>query len=64
MNNLSDVYIAGVIVPCFIDFLKESKFRERFESKSRLSHITLQASTYVITAQQPGLLGAAYVFQR
>jgi glucokinase len=65
MNSQGGVYIAGGIVPRFIDFLKASKFRERFETKGRLSHITLQTPTYVITEQQPGLLGAAaYLFQQ
>lgn len=59
MNSQGGVYIAGGIVPRFIDFLKTTKFRERFESKGRLSHITKQTPTYVITEQQPGLLGAA-----
>lgn len=58
-NSLGGVYIAGGIVPRFVDFLKSSAFRERFESKGRLSHITRQTPTYVITEQQPGLLGAA-----
>jgi glucokinase len=65
MNSQGGVYIAGGIVPRFVDFLKTSKFRERFETKGRLSHITLQTPTYVITEQQPGLLGAAaYLFQQ
>lgn len=65
MNSQGGVYIAGGIVPRFIDFLKASKFRERFESKGRLSHITQQAPTYVITEAQPGLLGAAaYILQQ
>ncbi|GAA6171654.1 glucokinase [Colwellia sp. KU-HH00111] len=65
MNSQGGVYIAGGIVPRFIDFLKESKFRERFESKGRLSHITQQTPTYVITEAQPGLLGAAaYILQQ
>jgi glucokinase len=65
MNSQGGVYIAGGIVPRFIDFLKASKFRERFESKGRLSHITVQTPTYVITEQQPGLLGAAaYILQQ
>ena len=59
MNSQGGVYIAGGIVPRFIDFLKSTKFRERFETKGRLSHITEQTPTYVITEQQPGLLGAA-----
>ncbi len=59
MNSQGGVYIAGGIVPRFIDYLKSSDFRKRFETKGRLSAITKQAPTYVITESQPGLLGAA-----
>lgn len=59
MNSQGGVYIAGGIVPRFIEFLQSSDFRARFEAKGRLSSITEQAPTYVITEQQPGLLGAA-----
>jgi glucokinase len=59
MNSQGGVYIAGGIVPRFIDYLKTSDFRLRFETKGRLSAITEQAPTYVITEAQPGLLGAA-----
>jgi len=59
MNSQGGVYIAGGIVPRFINYLKLSDFRKRFEAKGRLSCITEQAPTYVITEQQPGLLGAA-----
>ncbi len=59
MNSQGGVYIAGGIVPRFIDYLKASEFRARFEAKGRLAYITEQAPTYVITEQQPGLLGAA-----
>jgi glucokinase len=65
MNSQGGVYIAGGIVPRFINYLKSSDFRARFESKGRLSSITEQAPTYVITEEQPGLLGAAaFVLQR
>jgi glucokinase len=59
MNSQGGVYIAGGIVPRFVDYLKNSDFRKHFENKGRLSDITKQAPTYVITEQQPGLLGAA-----
>jgi len=64
MNTQGGVYIAGGIVPRFIDFLQQSDFRARFEAKGRLSSIPQQTPTYVITAKQPGLLGAAaYLLQ-
>lgn len=55
------VYITGGIVPRFIDFFKGSEFRARFESKARLSGFVETIPTYVVVAQQPGLLGAAAV---
>jgi glucokinase len=65
MNSQGGVYIAGGIVPRFIDYLQASDFRARFETKGRLSAITKQAPTYVITEEQPGLLGAAaYILQK
>ncbi|MBL4942139.1 MAG: glucokinase [Colwellia sp.] len=65
MNSLGGVYIAGGIVPRFVEYFKNSGFRARFETKGRLSHITVKTPTYVITEQQPGLLGAAaYLLQQ
>jgi len=64
MNSQGGVYIAGGIVPRFIDYVKNSAFRERFEAKGRLSHLTQRTPTYIITEKQPGLLGAAaYLLQ-
>ena len=61
----SGVYIAGGIVPRFIEFFKSSEFRARFEAKGRLSNIPKQTPTYIITEAQPGLLGAAaFLLQR
>ncbi|KGJ96311.1 glucokinase [Colwellia psychrerythraea] len=57
--SLGGVYIAGGIVPRFIDYVKNSGFRERFEMKGRMSHLNQQTPTYVITESQPGLIGAA-----
>ena len=64
MNSLGGVYIAGGIVPKFIEFIEQSDFRLRFEAKGRLSTLTKQAPTYIIKEKQPGLLGAsAYLNQ-
>jgi len=57
--SLGGVYIAGGIVPRFIDYVKNSEFRSRFETKGRMSHLNQQTPTYVITESQPGLIGAA-----
>jgi glucokinase len=58
-SSVGGVYIAGGIVPRFIDFIQLSDFRRRFEDKGRLSAITQQTPSYIITEPQPGLLGAA-----
>jgi glucokinase len=57
------VYIAGGIVPRFKEFLAEhTLFRERFVSKGRFRGYLEQIPSFVITAPQPGLIGAASVF--
>jgi len=58
-GSLGGVYVAGGIVPRFVDYVKESGFRARFEAKGRMSHINKSTPTYIITESQPGLLGAA-----
>jgi len=65
MYSQGGVYIAGGIVPRFVEYFQNSGFRARFEAKGRLSHITVQTPTFVITEAQPGLLGAAaYLLQK
>ncbi|CAM2749100.1 glucokinase [Legionella steigerwaltii] len=53
------IYIAGGIVPRLISLLPCSDFRTRFEEKGRFSNFNAKIPTYVITAEQPGILGAA-----
>jgi glucokinase len=59
MNTQGGVYIAGGIVPRFIDYLRNSDFRLRFEAKGRMSSLNKEIATYVITEKQLGLLGAS-----
>ncbi|WP_019026128.1 glucokinase [Colwellia piezophila] len=58
-GSIGGVYIAGGIVPRFVDYLNNSDFRARFETKGRMSHLNENTPTYIITESQPGLLGAA-----
>ncbi|TYK66410.1 glucokinase [Colwellia echini] len=58
-GSTGGVYIAGGIVPRFVEYVQESGFRERFEAKGRMTHLNEQTPTYIITESQPGLLGAA-----
>lgn len=53
------VYIAGGIAQRFVEFLRESKFRERFESKGRFRDYVSGIPTFVITEPDHGLIGAA-----
>ncbi|AWN75398.1 TPA: glucokinase [Legionella anisa] len=56
---LGGVYIAGGIVPRLISLLDRSDFRACFEEKGRFKAFNAKIPTYVITAEQPGILGAA-----
>ncbi|KTD65857.1 glucokinase [Legionella shakespearei] len=53
------VYIAGGIVPRLLSLMPHSEFRTRFEDKGRFSDFNALIPTFVITADQPGILGAA-----
>lgn len=53
------VYIAGGIVPRLLSLIPHSEFRTRFEDKGRFSDFNALVPTFVITADQPGILGAA-----
>ncbi|MDX3775400.1 glucokinase [Chromatiaceae bacterium AAb-1] len=59
LSTFGGVYIAGGIVPRLLPLLEQSEFRTRFEAKGRFSAFNRQIASYVITAEQPGLLGAA-----
>jgi glucokinase len=53
------VYIIGGVVPKLLPLMADSEFRTRFETKGRFSVLNKQVPTYVITAEHPGLIGAA-----
>lgn len=64
LGSFGGVYIAGGIVPRFIEYFNKSDFRKRFEEKGRLTGLNQNIATYVITESQPGILGAsAYLLQ-
>ncbi|GAA6183661.1 MULTISPECIES: glucokinase [Alteromonadaceae] len=58
------VYIGGGIASRFVDFIKSSKFRARFEDKGRFRHYVSNIPTYIITEPDHGLLGAAAYLQQ
>lgn len=59
LSTFGGVYIAGGITPKLLPLLADSEFRARFEAKGRFSAFNRQIATYVVTAEQPGLVGAA-----
>ncbi|MFQ3219312.1 MAG: glucokinase [Paraglaciecola sp.] len=58
------VYIGGGIASRFVDYLKQSEFRQRFEAKGRFHGYVATIPTYIITEPDHGLIGAmAYLEQ-
>lgn len=58
LSTAGGVYIAGGIVPRFLDFFKASGFRGGFEDKGRFNHFVKDIPVYLIMHEQPGLLGS------
>lgn len=59
LGAFGGVYIAGGIVPRLLSLIQQSEFRSSFENKGRFTDFNSLIPTYVITAEQPGILGAA-----
>lgn len=58
LATFGGVYIAGGIVPRFLDFFRASGFRGGFEDKGRFRAYVQDMPVYLIVHDQPGLLGA------
>ncbi len=54
------LYIAGGIVPQMVPFLRESDFLARFQNKGTMAEHLTRVPVHIITAEHPGLLGAAH----
>ena len=64
LGTFGGVYIAGGIVPRFLEFFSTSNFRAAFEDKGRFKEYLEAIPVYLITHPQVGLLGAgAYLRQ-
>ena len=57
------VYVAGGIVPRFIDFFQKSDFRQRFEAKGRFRPYLVDIPVRVVLKDNLGLFGAARKLQ-
>ncbi|MDM3445656.1 glucokinase [Citrobacter sp. Cb009] len=64
LGTTGGVYIAGGIVPRFLDFFKSSGFRAGFEDKGRFKSYVQDIPAYLITHDNPGLLGAGAYFRQ
>lgn len=64
MLRARHVYLTGGIVPRFIEFLRNSAFRERFEAKGRFMDLMRRTPVSVIVEPSPGLIGAAASLQK
>lgn len=58
LGTFGGVYIAGGIVPRFLDFFRASGFRGGFEDKGRFRSYVQDIPVYLIVHDNPGLLGA------
>ncbi|MDP5241396.1 glucokinase [Uliginosibacterium sp. 31-16] len=58
------VFIGGGIVPRLGTWFDQSDFRARFEAKGRFTDYLAQVPTYVITASNPALIGAAVALEQ
>lgn len=57
LGSLGGVYVAGGIVPRFVQHLAASRFRERFEAKGRFRPYLARIPTYVVVHPEPAFLG-------
>ncbi len=64
LSTFGGVYIAGGVIPHFLDFFKNSEFREAFEAKGRLKDFLKRIPVYVITDTLAGLKGAGAVLRQ
>jgi glucokinase len=55
------IYVAGGIVPRFVDYVSQSRFRTRFEGKGRLRAYLAAVPTYVLVHPWPAILAASYL---
>jgi glucokinase len=60
-NASGGVYIAGGIVPRYVDALKSGPFRAAFEAKGRMADFARTVPVFVVMTQMPALIGCAAV---
>ncbi len=61
LGGWDGVYLTGGLLPVLAPWLQRGNFRERFEAKGHFADTLRGVPTVAITADEPGLLGAAAV---
>lgn len=64
MGAFGGVYIAGGVVPKFLDFFLSSPFKEAFLDKGRFKDYLKDIPVYLIQAHQVGLLGSGFYLKQ
>jgi len=59
MGARGGVYVTGGVIAGLLDLLPASPFRSRFEEKGQVAHYARAIPTWIVTAPDTGLLGAA-----
>jgi glucokinase len=57
LGAFGGVFITGGIVPRYLDLMRSSEFRQRFEAKGRYSGYLARIATRVLTTEMPALHG-------
>jgi glucokinase len=57
LGAFGGVYVTGGIVPRYLDLMRKSGFRERFEAKGRYAGYLGRIATRVLTLEMPALYG-------
>jgi glucokinase len=60
VESRGGVYIAGGIVPRYLEQIKQSGFRKAMEDKGRMRDFVAPIPTFVVTSEYPGLMGCAH----
>jgi len=58
-NAYGGIYLAGGILPTIAEFLRDSDFRDRFDTKGRGNAVVSLVPTYLISTKTPALVGCA-----
>ncbi|MCY4357532.1 MAG: glucokinase [Gammaproteobacteria bacterium] len=62
LKTTGGVYLCGGVLAELKDLIPATAFRERFEAKGRFRFYVQDIPVFLITAEEPGLLGAAVYF--